>query len=50
MHAVIGFQGLVPYRYKIESALFISQDGDVSAHFQTSSDFLLTQQLISQRA
>ena len=47
-HAVIGFQGLVPYRYEIESALFISQDGDVSARFQTSRDFLLTQRLILQ--
>lgn len=47
-HAVIGFQGLVPYRYEIESALFISQDGDVSARFQTSRDFLFTQRLILQ--
>lgn len=47
-HAVIGFQGLVPYRYEIESALFISQNGDVSARFQTSRDFLLTQRLILQ--
>lgn len=47
-HAVIGFQGLVPYRYEVESALFISQDGDVSARFQTSRDFLLTQRLILQ--
>lgn len=47
-HAVIGFQGLVPYRYEIESALFISQDGDVSARFQGSKDFLLTQRLILQ--
>jgi copper resistance protein B len=47
-HAVIGFQGLVPYRYELESALFISQEGDVSARFQTSRDFLLTQRLILQ--
>ncbi|MXS86088.1 copper resistance protein B [Nitrosomonas sp. HPC101] len=47
-HAVIGFQGLAPYRYEIESALFISQEGDVSVRFQTSRDFLLTQRLILQ--
>lgn len=47
-HAVIGFQGLVPYRYEVESALFISQDGDVSARFQTSRDLPLTQRLILQ--
>ncbi|SFU54867.1 copper resistance protein B [Nitrosomonas eutropha] len=47
-HAVIGFQGLAPYRYEVESALFISQAGDVSVRFQTSRDFLLTQRLILQ--
>lgn len=47
-HAVIGFQGLAPYRYEVESALFISQQGDVSVRFQTSRDFLLTQRLILQ--
>lgn len=47
-HAVIGFQGLVPYHYEVESALFISQDGDVSARFQGSKDLLLTQRLILQ--
>lgn len=47
-HAVIGFQGLVPYRYEVESSLFISQQGDVSMRFQTSRDFLLTQRLILQ--
>lgn len=47
-HAVIGFQGLVPYNYEIESALFISQDGDVSARFLGSKDLLFTQRLILQ--
>jgi copper resistance protein B len=47
-HGVIGFQGLVPYNYEIESALFISQDGDVSARLQGSKDLLLTQRLILQ--
>ena len=47
-HAVIGFQGLVPYNYEIESALFISQDGDVTARVSGTKDFLLTQRWILQ--
>ena len=47
-HAVIGFQGLVPYNHETEFALFISQHGDVSARFVGSRDFLLTQRLILQ--
>ena len=47
-HAVIGFQGLVPYNYEIESALFISQAGDVSMRLSGTKDFLLTQRLILQ--
>ncbi len=47
-HAVIGFQGLVPYNHEVDFALFISQHGDVSARFVGSRDFLLTQRLILQ--
>ena len=47
-HAVIGFEGLVPYRFEVEPALFISEDGDVSARFTTTRDLLLTQKLILQ--
>ena len=46
--AVIGVQGLVPYNYEIESALFISQRGDVSARLTTTKDLFLTQRLILQ--
>lgn len=46
--AVIGLQGLVPYNYEIESALFISQSGDVSARLTGTKDLLLSQQLILQ--
>lgn len=46
--AVIGLQGLAPYRYEIEPALFLSQDGDVSARFTATYDMLLTQRLILQ--
>ncbi len=47
-HAVIGLEGLVPYRFEIEPLLFISQDGDVSGRFTATRDLLLTQRLILQ--
>jgi len=46
--AVIGIEGLIPYRYDIESSLFISQNGDVSARFTFTRDFLITQHLALQ--
>jgi copper resistance protein B len=46
--AVIGLQGLSPYRFEVEPALFISQQGDVSARLTTTYDLLLTQRLILQ--
>jgi copper resistance protein B len=45
---VIGLQGLARYRFEIEPALFISQDGDVSARLTATYDLLLTQRLILQ--
>ena len=46
--AVIGLQGLARYRFELEPALFISQDGDVSARLTATYDLLLTQRLILQ--
>lgn len=46
--AVIGVEGLVPYNYEVETAMFISQNGDVSARFSLTKDFLLTQRWIVQ--
>ena len=46
--AVIGIEGLVPYNYELESALFIDQNGAVSARFSLTKDMLLTQRLILQ--
>lgn len=43
---VIGLQGLAPYWFEVESALFVSHEGDVSARVQASLDLLLTQRLI----
>jgi copper resistance protein B len=45
---VIGIEGLVPYNYEFESALFIDQNGTVSARLSLTKDMLLTQRLILQ--
>ena len=46
--SVIGIEGLVPYNYDFESALFIDQNGAVSARLSFTKDLLLTQRLILQ--
>ena len=45
---VIGAEGLAPYFFDIEPALFISEDADVSARLEATTDLLLTQRLILQ--
>lgn len=45
---VIGLEGLVPYRYEFESALFISHQGHVSGRASFTRDYLLTQRWILQ--
>lgn len=46
--AVVGLQGLAPYRFDLEPALYISQDGDLSGGLTASYDLWLTQRLILQ--
>ena len=46
--AVIGVQGIAPYEFEVEPALFVSEDGDVSARLTAEYDLLLTQHLILQ--
>lgn len=46
--AVIGVQGLAPYFFEIDSALFISHQGDISARFKAEYELLLSQKLILQ--
>jgi copper resistance protein B len=46
--AVIGFEGLAPYWFEIEPALFVSQAGDVSFRLTGSYDMFLTQRLLIQ--
>mgnify|MGYP002480852945 FL=1 len=45
---MIGIEGLVPYDYNFEAALFIAQNGAVSARLSFTKDLLLTQRLILQ--
>ena len=45
---VIGVQGLAPYWFEIDTALFVSHDGDLSARFETEYDLRFTQRLILQ--
>lgn len=46
--AVIGIQGLAPYRFETDANLRVSDDGDVSADLELEYDMRLTQRLILQ--
>ena len=46
--AVLGVQGIAPYWFDVEAALFISNRGEVSARLELEYDLLLTQKLILQ--
>lgn len=46
--AVLGVQGLAPQFIELDTALFISEDGDVSGRIEAEYDLLLTQRLILQ--
>lgn len=46
--AVLGVQGMAPYQFEIDTALFVSEDGDLSARFEAEYDLLITQKLILQ--
>jgi len=47
-YAVIGLQGLAPYWFEVDSALFLSDDGDLTARVEVEYDLLFTQRLIGQ--
>jgi len=47
-HAVIGVQGLAPYLFEIDTALFLSHRGDVTARLEAEIDQRITQRLILQ--
>jgi copper resistance protein B len=46
--AVFGVQGLAPYWFETEAAVYISEDSDVSARLTASYELLFTQRLILQ--
>ncbi|MDP4605357.1 MAG: copper resistance protein B [Erythrobacter sp.] len=47
-HAVIGVQGLAPYLFEVDTALFLSHRGDVTARIEGELDQRITQRLILQ--
>lgn len=47
-HAVIGIQGLAPYMFEVDAALFLSTRGDVTGRIEAEVDQRITQRLILQ--
>ncbi len=47
-YAVLGVQGLAPYWFELDSALFLSDDGDLTARVEAEYELLFTQRLIGQ--
>ena len=47
-HAVIGIQGLAPYMFEVDAALFLSHRGDLTAKIEGELDQRITQRLILQ--
>ncbi len=47
-YLALGIEGLAPYWFELDGALFLSDRGDVSARFEGEYDFRITQRLILQ--
>ena len=47
-YAVLGVQGLAPYMFEVDAALFLSDRGDLTARIEAEYDQKLTQRLILQ--
>jgi len=47
-HLVLGLQGVVPYEFEWDSALFVSDRGDVTARIEAEYELRITQRLIVQ--
>jgi copper resistance protein B len=47
-HLVVGIQGLAPYWWEVDGALFLSNKGDFTARAEAEYDLRITQQLILQ--
>jgi copper resistance protein B len=44
--AVIGFNGVAPYWFEVDTALFIGEDDRTSLRFETEYEFMLTQRWV----
>ncbi|HEC13327.1 MAG TPA: copper resistance protein B [Acidiferrobacteraceae bacterium] len=44
--AVLGVQGLAPYFFEVDAALFVGTDGRTAARLEAEYEFLITQRLI----
>lgn len=47
-YAVVGLQGLAPQWFEVDTALFLSEKGDVSARVEAEYELLITQRLVLQ--
>ena len=47
-HAVIGIQGLAPYWFEVDAALFLSNKGDLTSSIEAEYELLLSQRLVLQ--
>lgn len=47
-HLVLGIQGLAPYWFEVDGALFLSDEGDLTARFEAEYDQRITNRLILQ--
>lgn len=47
-HLVLGIQGLAPYWFEVDGALFLSNKGDLTARFEAEYDQRITNRLILQ--
>ncbi|WP_380872043.1 copper resistance protein B [Sphingomonas sp. DBB INV C78] len=47
-HLVVGIQGLAPYWFEVDGALFLSDKGDLTARLEAEYDQRITQKLIVQ--
>jgi len=47
-YLVLGLEGLAPYRFQVDGAVFLSNKGDLSARFEAEYEQRITQRLILQ--
>lgn len=48
VHLVVGLQGLAPYWWEVDGALFLSNEGELTARAEAEHDIRLTQEIILQ--